>query len=295
MVLWILYLVLRRLLGLTPGSGDAAKDVEIAVLRHQLRVLRRQVGRPSFRPIDRAFLAATAGGRSLLRPRPSCAGTANSCGASGRTGPPSSGALGSTPSSANSSCARENPRWGYVRIQGELRTLGIRIGLLRADGLGPAPRRCGPTWSQFLRAQAEGILASDFLHSGDAPAEDAVRTVLHRASHPACPPGRRHGAPRLGLGHAAGTKPRHLARRECGPSGPSAWTGCSCAVDDTSSTSYVCTPRTITVGDRIGVCSSRRPSDRAPLMAHHPERRGCSATKFSAASSTNTNARHERI
>jgi len=60
MVLWILYLVLRRLLGLTPGSGDAAKDVEIAVLRHQLRVLRRQVGRPSFRPIDRAFLAAAA-------------------------------------------------------------------------------------------------------------------------------------------------------------------------------------------------------------------------------------------
>jgi len=64
--------------------------------------------------------------------------------------------------------ARENPRWGAPRIRGELLKLGIFIGattirmLLRSAGLGPAPRRCGPSWSEFLGAQARGIVACDF-------------------------------------------------------------------------------------------------------------------------------------
>jgi len=66
--------------------------------------------------------------------------------------------------------ARENPGWGCRRIQGELANLGYRIGastvwtILNRAGVDPAPRRAGPTWTQFLTAQAKGILACDLLH-----------------------------------------------------------------------------------------------------------------------------------
>lgn len=64
--------------------------------------------------------------------------------------------------------ATENPRWGYLRIVGACRSLGVRVSassvrrILRRHRLGPAPRRGGPTWTQFLRAQAGGLLATDF-------------------------------------------------------------------------------------------------------------------------------------
>jgi hypothetical protein len=65
--------------------------------------------------------------------------------------------------------ARENPRWGYLRIVGECRKLGMRVSatsvrtILRRHHLDPAPRRGGPSWAQFLRSQAAGMLACDFL------------------------------------------------------------------------------------------------------------------------------------
>jgi putative transposase len=65
--------------------------------------------------------------------------------------------------------ARENPRWGYLRIVGECRKLGVRVSatsvrtILRRHHLGPAPRRGGPSWTQFLRTQATSTLAYDFL------------------------------------------------------------------------------------------------------------------------------------
>jgi putative transposase len=65
--------------------------------------------------------------------------------------------------------ATENPRWGYQRIRGELLQLGCRVSassiarVLRANGLQPAPRPAATTWRSFLRRQAAGILACDFL------------------------------------------------------------------------------------------------------------------------------------
>jgi transposase InsO family protein len=67
--------------------------------------------------------------------------------------------------------AAENPGWGYRRIAGELAGLGRRIApstvwaILNKAGIDPASRRSGPAWAEFLRAQADGILACDFFHA----------------------------------------------------------------------------------------------------------------------------------
>jgi putative transposase len=152
--------------------------VEIAVLRHQLGVLRRQVGPPRFRSRDRLLLAAASRflGRerwsaflitpqTLLRWHRELVRRKWTFGSTRKPGRP---AINPEFLDAVLRLARENPRWGYLRIQGELRKLGVRVGattvrrILKAHGLGPAPRRSGPTWSQFLKAQGHGILACDF-------------------------------------------------------------------------------------------------------------------------------------
>jgi putative transposase len=171
--------LLRRVLGLLGiGPTPDAKDVEIAVLRHQLTVLRRQVVRPRYTPSDRLVLAMLA--RLLLRERWSTflvtAATLlrwhRDLGRRRWTYPHRPGQRrGLDPSIADLvlRMARENPRWGYQRIAGECAKLGLAVSatsvrtILRRHRLGPAPRRSGPSWTQFLRAQADGVLACDFL------------------------------------------------------------------------------------------------------------------------------------
>jgi transposase InsO family protein len=173
------FVLLRRALGLLGiGPTPDVKDVEIAVLRHQLTVLRRRVTRPTYTPSDRLVLAVLAG----LLPRerwsaflvtPATLLRWHREVVRGRwTYPHRPGRRrGLEPSVVELvlRLARENPRWGYQRIVGECAKLGIQVSatsirtILRSHRLGPAPRRGGPSWSQFLRAQAGGVLACDFL------------------------------------------------------------------------------------------------------------------------------------
>ena len=152
-------------------------QLENAVLRHQVKVLRRSVRRPELRDRDRVVLAAVS--RALSRDRwASFMVTPQTLLRWHRdlvrrkwTYPrrdPGRPPLDPETVDLIIRLGKENPRWGCVRIQGELRKLGIRVGastvrrVLRRAGLGPAPRRTGPTWSDFLRAQARGVLACDF-------------------------------------------------------------------------------------------------------------------------------------
>src|SRR5438876_421993 len=149
--------------------SEFAKDLELLVLRHQLAVLGRQERRPLLRPADRALLAALA---RLLPPRRRHGLVvmpqtllrwhrelvrrkwAQPRQAAGR--PPTDGRV----RELVLRFARENPRWGYPRIPGELLKLGLRVSpstvrrILLTARSGPAPRRSGPSWQQFLRQQA---------------------------------------------------------------------------------------------------------------------------------------------
>jgi putative transposase len=179
-VVWsFVYLALRRSLELVMlcFRSAHAKEIEILVLRHELAVLRRQHPRPRLQPTDRALLAALS--RLLPRARWSvflvqpetllrwhrrmiCRRWTYPTTSHGRP------AISDEAQQLVVRLARENPRWGYQRIHGELLRLGVRVSassirrVLRAHGLDPAPRRAATSWRAFLRQQAAGILACDF-------------------------------------------------------------------------------------------------------------------------------------
>jgi len=174
-----LYLAFRALLGalVRTRRGSDVKDIELLVLRHELEVLRRQVARPRLRAADRALLAAAAchlprssRGARLVTPRTLLRWHRALVRRKWRQ---RAGRRGRPPVPAEVRAlvlrlARENPRWGHRRIGGELAKLGLRVSpttvrrLLARAGLGPAPRRSGPGWRDFLRTQAPSIVACDF-------------------------------------------------------------------------------------------------------------------------------------
>jgi putative transposase len=161
---------------------EAWKTAEILILRHQLAVLQRhQPRRPKLNWADRALLAALLsvipkarrqGLRLLVTPetivrwhRDIARRRWAARSRSGRTGRP---ATRRNIRALVLRLARENPGWGYRRIHGELAGLGVKVAastvweILKASGINPARRRTGPAWAQFLRSQADAILASDF-------------------------------------------------------------------------------------------------------------------------------------
>ena len=165
---------LLQLVVLRPRSKQF-KELEIIVLRHELAVLRREVVRPRLEDADRVFLAAASRllrrgpwffvrpdtllhwHRELVRRRWSYAGR--------RPGRP---AVTDELRELVLRLARENPRWGYQRIVGELAGLGVQVcattvaKILRQAGVPPAGARARPCWREFLRAQAQTMIACDF-------------------------------------------------------------------------------------------------------------------------------------
>ena len=183
MIISVVYLLVRCLLGCLTvlTRHQASKDAEVLVLRHENAVLRRQVGRVRYEPADRLWLAALsrlvprrrwdrvfavtpvtllAWHRRLVARKWDYASRK-------RPGRPSTAAA---IRKLVIRIAMENPAWGHRRVQGELVRLGHTIAastvwqILHDAGIGPAPRRTGPTWKQFLTAQARGIIAVDFVH-----------------------------------------------------------------------------------------------------------------------------------
>jgi putative transposase len=176
----MLYLIFVRVAGWLAllARSAASKDAELLVLRHEIAVLRRQHPRPRLDWADRAILAALTRllPRTLRMSRLVTPDTLLRWHRRLVRWPwtyPRRG--GRPPVDARVAVliehlAREIPGWGYKRIQGELRGLGISVGastvwrILRQLRIPPAPQRSRTTWRQFLRSQAATMLACDASH-----------------------------------------------------------------------------------------------------------------------------------
>ena len=180
MLFSLAYAVVRLLLEvlIVRGRSDTRLRAEILALRHQLRVLERQVGRPRWRPSDRILLSAASriltrpawlsllpSPETLLRWHPDLV---RRKWAAYRRRPRRRRPPARELHALILRLARENPRWGYRRIQGELLGLCHRCShltvrkVLRRHHLLPAPRRGQRSWRQFIRQHANQILATDF-------------------------------------------------------------------------------------------------------------------------------------
>jgi len=173
------YVVACRLFALVLllARGDASKELEIMLLRHELAILRRQARRPRLTARDRLVLAAL----SRVLPRRSWQAFPVTPETLLRwhrriiarhwTYPhrrPGRPPLGTEVRELILRLARENSQWGYVLIVGELRKLGITVSatlvrnVLAHSRVPPAPRRDQLSWRTFLRQHAETVLACDF-------------------------------------------------------------------------------------------------------------------------------------
>ncbi len=178
MALSFLYLAFVRILQLVLlGRRDSNElAVEVVMLRHEVAVLRRQVVRPALRPPDRALLAGLSRlldrrrrGRFFVQPETLLRWHRDLVRRkwiyAHRPGRPS---IPAGTVSIILRLARENPSWGYRRIQGELARMGVALApssvwaILRRHYIDPSPMWTGPSWSEFLRSQASSALACDF-------------------------------------------------------------------------------------------------------------------------------------
>jgi transposase InsO family protein len=159
--------------------SDTTKDIEILVLRHQLAVLQRRTPRRRMSWTDRALIAALARLLPVRRrlwllvtPATILRWHRQLIARRWTTRPvrPGRPAIPAGLRALVLRLAIENPTWGYRRIHGELAGLGYRIGastvwkILNNAGIDPSTRRAGPSWTEFLRAQAHAILACDFFY-----------------------------------------------------------------------------------------------------------------------------------